>query len=147
MKFRQTFVIIALLAIPVSVAIAGNQGMIPPAAVTAPAKTNPHAAELKALIDSGIRMLTAREYVPFLKRFVDPAKAHEVMKGKDLEELAESFKEEKAAILLNVLTEIRNTKPKYSRKGIRATYKLKENVKVHGEISFELVNGLWYIVN
>ncbi|MDB5032879.1 MAG: Acyl-CoA carboxylase component [Chlorobi bacterium] len=144
MKLLQMFAAIALLAIPASVASAGVYAPFPPATATAPAKPNPHNAELKALIDSGIRMLTAGEYVPFLKRFVDPAKAHE---GKDVAEMAESFKEEKAAVLLNVLTEIRNKKPKYSRKGTRATYKLKENVKVHGEISFDLVDGLWYIVN
>ncbi len=111
-----------------------------------PLKTDQLAA-LRGLLDSGIVMLQNQEYVAFLERFVNPDQRAEVLEDRTMAEQAERFKGERADVLLNVLKQIRNKKPRMDTRANTATYKLAGKDMPRKTITFKLFDGVWYLVN
>ena len=102
---------------------------------------------LRAVIDSGIRMLTAKEHRRFIERFIDPGHLASIQEDEPLDDLVKMFREEKATLLLKALKEIRKKKPKYEDDGNRAVFQLRTPRKGPDEVRFTRVDGLWYLMN
>lgn len=103
--------------------------------------------ELKTAIPEGIRMLEAKEYVPFLKAFVPPEVLKKIIGNGTVEEFAARFGMGKADPLLNVLKQINGQEPEMKENGTKAIFKIKEPVNGKEEITFSKIEKFWYIEN
>ena len=83
---------------------------------------------LDKLIPEGIRLLTEKKFVPFVKAYVPPEELKKILKRMSLEEFAEKFGQSKAGRLLEVLKEIIDAKPEMNDAKTKAIYKLKEAI-------------------
>ncbi|MCC7438854.1 MAG: hypothetical protein IT211_10215 [Armatimonadetes bacterium] len=105
-------------------------------------------ASLKSSIRQAISMIEAKEYVPFLQRFVRPADMEALLNDcETLEQCAEQFAMEKAEILLQVLKKTKNRKPRMNRKASTATFTIPSPGEGKTSITWEQVQGVWYIRN
>lgn len=102
---------------------------------------------LETAIPDGIRLLESKEYKAFVENFVPPADLKKIIEGTSLEEFAKNFGERKAPRLLEVLKEIKGTKPSLDDKGTKATFALKEEKHGKKSITFVKVAKLWYLKN
>ena len=102
---------------------------------------------LETAIPEGIRLLEAKKYKVFVEIFVPPADLKKIRERTSLEELAKSFGERKAPILLEVLKEIKGTKPSLDDTGTKATFALKEKTGGKKSITFVKIEKYWYITN
>jgi len=102
---------------------------------------------LETAIPEGIRLLEAKEYKVFVEIFVPPADLKRIVEGSSLEEFAKKFGERKAPRLLEILKEIKGTKPSLDESGTKATFALKEEKDGKKSITFVKVDKYWYIKN
>jgi hypothetical protein len=102
---------------------------------------------LETAIPEGIRLLEAKEYKVFVEIFVPPADLKKIIEGSSLEEFAKKFGERKAPRLLEILKEIKGTKPSLDDNGTEATFSLKEEKDGKKSITFIKVDKYWYIKN
>ncbi len=102
---------------------------------------------LETLIPEGIRILEAKEYKTFVEIFVPPDELKKITEGTSLEEFAKTFGERKAPRLLEILKEIKGTKPSLDDNGTKATFVLKEEKDGKKAITFVKVDKYWYIQN
>lgn len=103
--------------------------------------------KLRAAIDSGIALLEAQQWKPFLERFIVPAQKEAVMRIGGIDELVKEFTDEKAMVLLNALKDVRLRTPKFNEAKSTATLRLTKRLGGHATIVFQLVDGAWYIVD
>jgi hypothetical protein len=102
---------------------------------------------LETAIPEGIRLLEAKEYKVFVEIFVPPADLKKIIEGSSLEEFAKKFGERKAPRLLEILKEIKGTKPSLDDNGTEATFSLKEEKDGKKSITFVKIDKYWYIKN
>ncbi|HMO36504.1 MAG TPA: hypothetical protein PKA06_10720, partial [Gemmatales bacterium] len=69
-------------------------------------ESNTWQEKLETAITEGIKLLEGKEYVKFLKAFVEPPELEELSKGGSIEEFAEKFAVSKGPQLLSVLKNI-----------------------------------------
>lgn len=112
----------------------------------APAKTDPR-KKLETAIPEAIRLLEAKEYETFLKKFVAPDDFKKITKETTLEEIAKQFEKDKAAALLQVLKSVKDKKPTFDSEGKKATFKHEVKDAPKDSITFVKVDNLWYIQN
>lgn len=99
---------------------------------------------LETAIPEGIRLLEAKKYKLFLKNFVHPKE----LKHRSLEESAETFAQQKAPALLQMLKQIKNTTPIWNKNKTAATYKLKKSELIRRQsITFVKKKKHWHIKN
>lgn len=103
--------------------------------------------KLETAIPEGIRLLEAREYASFLKKFVLPDDLKKITQAMPFDKLVKDFSMEKAAVLLTILKEVKDAKPTLSDDGMKATYPLKKGTAPKDAITFVKVGKLWYIAN
>ncbi len=103
--------------------------------------------KLETAVPEAIRLLEEKEYVNFLKKFVPPADLKEITKQKTIDEFAKTFEAEKAENLMNVLTAIKDEKPKLNADKKEAVFDLKEEIDDKKSITFKKVGKYWYIQN
>jgi hypothetical protein len=103
--------------------------------------------KLETAIPEGIKLLTAKEFQPFIEKFVAPDDLKEITKRTTVEEFAKRFGEEKAETLLKVLENIKDTKPTFDKTGTKATYTLTQTIGNKKTITFKKVEKYWYIQN
>lgn len=103
--------------------------------------------KLETAIPDGIKLLTAKEFKPFIEKFVAPDDLKEITKKTTIEEFAKRFGEEKAATLLKVLENIKDTKPTFDKTETKATYTLTQTIGNKKTITFKKVEKYWYIQN
>lgn len=127
-----------------------------PALAAAAGGRNPHAeakrdtalASLKTAVAQAIAMLEAKEYVPFIRRYVRPADMDALLKDcQTVEQCAAAFAEEKAGRLLGVLKKIKGRKPKMNKQEHTATFAIPGATGGKSQIIWEQVAGVWYIRN
>jgi len=102
---------------------------------------------LETSIPEGIRLLEAKEHKAFVEIFVPPADLKKITEGTSLEEFAKKFGERKAPRLLEILKEIKGTKPSLDDNGTKATFALKEEKNGKKSITFVKIDKYWYIKN
>ncbi|MEO1614539.1 MAG: hypothetical protein AAFV88_01735 [Planctomycetota bacterium] len=102
---------------------------------------------LEKLIPEGIRLLTKKEFVPFVKAYVPPEELKKILKRMSLEEFAEKFGKSKAGRLLDVLKEIKDATPEMNDEKTKAVYKLKSSIGGKQSITFQKIEKYWYIEN
>ncbi len=117
--------------------------------VTASAESiKPEAHEkLETAIPAGIKLLEAKEYKLFLKRFVIPKDFKKHTKGKSLDEIAQRFGQRKASGLLAVLKKINRTKPLLKNTATEAKFGIEKSAIGKETITFVKVGKYWYIQN
>jgi hypothetical protein len=103
--------------------------------------------KLETAIPESIKMLTAKEFKPFIEKFVAPDDLKEITKRTTVEEFAKRFGEEKAETLLKVLEDIKDTKPTFDKTETKATYTLTQTIGSKKSITFKKVEKYWYIQN
>jgi hypothetical protein len=103
--------------------------------------------DLKTAIPEGIRMLEAKEYVAFIKAFVEPELLKKIIGNGPIEKFAEIFGKAKAESLLNVLQQIKDQQPELKENGTKAVFKIKDPVNGKDEIKFNKIEKFWYIDN
>ena len=102
---------------------------------------------LETAIPEGLRLLEAKEYKAFVEVFVAPADLKKITERTSLEEFAKDFGDRKAPLLLEVLKEIKGTKPSLDDNGTKATFALKEERDGKKSITFVKIDKYWYIKN
>ncbi|MFO0814319.1 MAG: hypothetical protein U0796_13925 [Gemmatales bacterium] len=103
--------------------------------------------KLETAIPEGIRMLEAKEYVPFIKAMVEPDQLAKLTENGTVEEFAERFAKRKAADLLKVLKDIKGRTPSMEENGTVASYEVNVEGFSKKAIKFRKVDKYWYIVN
>lgn len=117
-------------------------------AAVAPADEKPDPREsLKTAIPEGIRLLEAKEYATFIKRFATPDQVKKITEKQTIEEAADVFGKGKAEELLGVLKHVRDKEPAYNDEKTKATFEIDKEINDRGKIQFEKVGRLWYITN
>ena len=113
------------------------------------ADTTPNPREkLQTAIPEGIRLLETKEYITFLKNFMNPCDLEQFIKEENsLEEGAKMFAEEKAQRLLEIFKEIQDVKPKFENNGNKAIFQLKDNDEGIHTIIFVRFERYWYILD
>lgn len=103
--------------------------------------------KLETAIPEGIRMLEAKEYVPFLKAFIAPDQLKMILEQSTIEQFAEKFSERKAAGLLKVMKAIKDLKPVMDKNDTQATYEISIEGVSKKNITFNKIDKFWYIAN
>lgn len=103
--------------------------------------------KLETAIPHAISMLTKKKYLPFLKQFVPPDDLKKIQQRISLEDLAKSFGERKAELLLQMLRAVKDQKPVYNEKKNQATFKIDKKINRRDSITFKKVGTFWYIKN
>lgn len=102
---------------------------------------------LETIIPVGIVLLEAKEYELFLKTFVPPDELKKITEKTPLERFAKEFSERKAPRILEVLKEIKGTKPNLTDSDKKAVFTLKEEIASKNSITFLKIEKYWYIQN
>ena len=102
---------------------------------------------LNTAIPYGIKLLEAKEYLAFLKAFVEPEQLKKFSDRGDIEEFANKFGEGKSRQLLLVLKQIKDNKPTLSEDGKKAAYDIQVEGVTKKGITFTKVGKYWYINN
>ena len=102
---------------------------------------------INTAISDGIRLLEAREYTEFLKRYVAPADLERLIKTTSLEDFSREFSGSKASRLLEVLKLIQGKKPDADSSGTSATFQLQSPIGGKSSITFVRIEKNWYIQN
>jgi hypothetical protein len=122
------------------------------AAASAPAaeeaKTTPEDS-VKAAIQDGIKLLEAKDYAAFLKKFVKPSDMESILKHeKSFDQFVKMFGRDKADDILKVLNQIKDTKPTFNKENTQAVFPVKDIPGVsQKEITFTKVEDRWCIEN
>ena len=105
--------------------------------------------KLETIIPLGIKQLEAKDYVKFLKTFVNPEDFEQITKNVSAEEFAKRFGEDKSAGVLKVLKSIKDAKPTLDKDGKEATFDIKKEDQVNDKptIVFVKKDKFWYIRN
>ena len=93
------------------------------------------------------RLLEKKEYVSAIKTTAPPKTLERILKGTTVEQLAESFSQQKAGRLLEVLKAIGDVEPSVEAEGRVASFALKQAIGGKMKITFEKVGRYWYIRN
>ena len=103
--------------------------------------------KLETVIPEGIRMLEAKEYVPFIKAMVEPEQLGKLTENGPVDEFAERFAKRKAADLLKVLKDIKGRTPSMEENGTVASYEVNVEGFSKKAIKFRKIDKYWYIMN
>lgn len=107
--------------------------------------------ELSDVIEEATRMLEAREYEEFLRRFISPEDKTKILQNTTLEKMAVEFGDEKANRLLRTLKKAKGRQPEYVSETSEATFRFDSDVGADTQglrpLTFKKVNGAWYIKN
>lgn len=103
--------------------------------------------KLDTAIGEGIRLLEAKEYVAFLKNFVEPEAFKKFSEAGNIEDFAQKFGESKAKQLTEVLKSIKTATPKISEDGKKATFDISVEGVSKKNIAFTKIGKYWYINN
>lgn len=101
--------------------------------------------ELKTAIPAARELLVKERYKEFILKYAHPEELAEVLKRKNIDELAKSFGESKAQPLLEILKQIEGQQPRYEKEGTVAVFKTKDSRR--DAIQWAKHKGLWYIQN
>jgi hypothetical protein len=113
--------------------------LFPPASA---AEDNPDMPPgLAETIDAAIKMLESEQYAGFLKTYAYPKDLEKITENVSLDQLAVSFADGKASVLLDALKKAADSKPEVSSDGMTATFKVIEKRK----LVFVNMDGRWYI--
>lgn len=102
---------------------------------------------LETIVPEGIRLLEAKEHKVFVEVFVPPTDLKKITEGTSMEEFVKMFGDRKAARLLDVLKDIKGTKPSLEDNGTKATFTLNQEIGGKKSIAFVKVEKYWYIKN
>jgi hypothetical protein len=114
--------------------------------LTSPARAETP-ADLQKAIESGVKMLEAKNYLAFIETFMPP---EDVAQVPDKARFAEGFGKKKAAVLLEVLRFVQSRAPEMSADGKKATWSLgkMEGAPAKRPLVFlKHDDGRWYIEN
>lgn len=103
--------------------------------------------KLETAVPEAIRMLKAREYVPFLQAFIPPDDLKKLTAAGSFDAIAAQFGEKKAPRLLKALEGIATAKLTVDEEKQIATYTFPEPIDGKGGIRFQKVGKLWYLMN
>ncbi len=103
--------------------------------------------KLETAIPEGIRLLEAKEYTLFMKSFAKPDDLKRVLEKESMDEFAKRFGETRGAILLSILKDFKDVKPKMDETGTKATYPVKTEGSPKKEMTFTKIEKRWYIEN
>jgi fibrillarin-like rRNA methylase len=103
--------------------------------------------KLETAIPEGIKLLEAKEYVKFLKAFVEPNHLSKLEENGSVEQFAENFGKDKGPQLLKVLQNIKGRSPTLEDDGKKATYEVSVDGVDKKSITFRKHGTTWHIAN
>lgn len=117
------------------------------ASVMVHAQDNTWQEKLETAIPEGIKLLEAKEYVKFLKAFVEPPHLQKLSEQGSVEDFAENFGKTKGPQLLKVLQNIKGRTPTLEEEGTKATYEVSVEGVSKKTITFRKHGKTWHIAN
>jgi hypothetical protein len=103
--------------------------------------------KLETAIPEGIKLLEAKEYVKFLKAFVEPAHLQKLSEQGSVEDFAENFGKTKGPQLLKVMQNIKGRTPTLEEEGTKATFEVSVEGVTKKTITFRKHGKTWHITN
>lgn len=117
------------------------------ASVMVHAQDNTWQEKLETAIPEGIKLLEAKNYIAFIKAFIEPSYLNVNSEKEALDDLAKKFAEKKGPQLLLVLKNIQGRTPTLEEDNTKATYEVNVEGAAKKTITFRKHGKTWHIAN
>jgi hypothetical protein len=105
-------------------------------------------ASVKKAVEEGIKLLEAKDYATFLKKFVKPDDLDKILKQMpSFEKFAEMYGKNKADDMLRIFKHIKDATPTFGDDGKQATYSFEFPGISKKAITFKKVEDRWCVEN